>query len=205
MRRIDRSGSFKRDYKREAKGRHRAALDDMLKPVLTALTADLPLDARYRDHDLSGEWAGYRECHIKPDRSELYGRIAFNILISNDDDHLRNHAFVWDAAGKGWRLSPLYDVVPRPQVAAERFMHMSAGPQGRLATLDNLIEANGSFGLLRKEAAAIIDRIASVTRQWRMIFEELGVPAPTCDKVACAFRRPREVGIEVVQKTLQNR
>lgn len=142
---------------------------------------------------------------VKPDRSELYGRIAFNILISNDDDHLRNHAFVWDAAGKGWRLSPLYDVVPRPQVAEERFMHMSAGPQGRLATLDNLIEAHGSFGLLRKEAAAIIDRIASVTRQWRMIFEELGVPAPTCDKVASAFRRPREVGIEVVQKTLQNR
>ena len=67
MRTIDRSSAFKRDYKREAKGLHHATLDDALKPVLVALAADQPLDARYRDHDLSGDWAGYRECHIKPD------------------------------------------------------------------------------------------------------------------------------------------
>lgn len=67
MRTIDRSSAFKRDYKREAKGLHRATLDDALKPVLVALASDQPLDARYHDHDLSGDWAGYRECHIKPD------------------------------------------------------------------------------------------------------------------------------------------
>lgn len=67
MRTIDRSSAFKRDYKREAKGRYRATLDDDLKPVLVALATDQPLDVRYRDHDLSGDWAGYRECHIKPD------------------------------------------------------------------------------------------------------------------------------------------
>ena len=67
MRTIDRSSAFKRDYKREAKGLHHATLDDALKPVLVALATDQPLDARYRDHDLSGDWAGYRECHIKPD------------------------------------------------------------------------------------------------------------------------------------------
>ena len=67
MRTIDRSSAFKRDYKREAKGLHRATLDDALKPVLVALASDQPLDARYRDHDLSGDWAGCRECHIKPD------------------------------------------------------------------------------------------------------------------------------------------
>lgn len=85
--------------------------------------------------------------------SELYARIACNILVSNDDDHLRNHAFVWVPEGKGWRLSPLYDVVPRARVAAERYLHMSVRPQGRLATLDKLLEAHGSFGLLKKGAA----------------------------------------------------
>lgn len=60
------------DYKREAKGRHRATLDDDLKPVLVALATDQPLDARCRDHDLSGDWAGYRECHIKPDLLLIY-------------------------------------------------------------------------------------------------------------------------------------
>ena len=58
MRTIDRASSFKRDYKREAKGQHRATLDDELKPILVALATDQPLDARYRDHDLSGDWAG---------------------------------------------------------------------------------------------------------------------------------------------------
>lgn len=72
MRTVDRASAFKRDYKREAKGRHRALLDDVLTPVLMALATDQPLDARYRDHDLSGEWAGYRECHIKPDLLLVY-------------------------------------------------------------------------------------------------------------------------------------
>ena len=64
MRTIDRAISFKRDYKREAKGKHRATLDSELKPVLVALATEQPLDARYCDHDLSGDWAGYRECHV---------------------------------------------------------------------------------------------------------------------------------------------
>jgi len=72
MRTIDRASAFKRDYKREAKGQHRATLDNELKPVLVALAADQPLDAKYRDHDLSGDWAGYRECHVKPDLLLLY-------------------------------------------------------------------------------------------------------------------------------------
>lgn len=140
---------------------------------------------------------------VRADREELYGRIAFNILVSNDDDHLRNHAFVWNPGeAKGWRLSPMYDVVPRPQVAQERFLHLSVGPLGRLATLDNLLEAHGNFGLLRKNAATIIDRVARVTREWRVLFDELGVPDAECEKVASAFRRPREIGIEVVERLL---
>jgi serine/threonine-protein kinase HipA len=140
---------------------------------------------------------------VQIDRSELYGRIAFNMLVSNDDDHLRNHAFVWDGHGKGWRLSPLYDVVPHPQVSAERFLHMSVGPQGRLATLDNLLQAHGSFGLLKQDAAAIIERVASVTREWRVVFDELGVPARECDKIASAFRRPKEIGLSLVEANLK--
>ena len=72
MRTIDRSSAFKRDYKREAKGQHRATLDDVIEPVLIALATDQPLEARHRDHDLSGDWAGYRECHIKPDLLLIY-------------------------------------------------------------------------------------------------------------------------------------
>ncbi len=83
MRTIDRSSAFKHDYKREAKGQHRATLDDALKPVLLAWATDQPLDARHRDHDLSGDWAGYRECHVTvktPRTSELRKKFQLDRL-----------------------------------------------------------------------------------------------------------------------------
>ena len=80
MRTIDRASSFKRDYKREAKGQHRATLDRDLVPVLKTLVADQPLDPKYRDHDLSGDWAGYRECHVKPDLLLIYRKSEPDIL-----------------------------------------------------------------------------------------------------------------------------
>ena len=72
MRTIERSSAFKRDYKREARGPHAATLDAALLPVLTILAKDEPLEPRHRDHDLSGDWAGYRECHVKPDLLLIY-------------------------------------------------------------------------------------------------------------------------------------
>ena len=72
MRTIDRSSAFKKDYKREAKGLHSVGLDDHLAPVLQALVNDKALEIRHRDHDLSGEWAGYRDCHVKPDLVLIY-------------------------------------------------------------------------------------------------------------------------------------
>lgn len=80
MRTIERSSAFKRDYKREAKGAHRTSLDEVLKSVLLALAADQPLEARYRDHDLSGDWAGYRECHLKPDLLLIYRKSDSDML-----------------------------------------------------------------------------------------------------------------------------
>ena len=55
MRQIERTGQFKRDYKREAKGQHRATLDADLVPVLVALADDQPLEPRHRDHALTGD------------------------------------------------------------------------------------------------------------------------------------------------------
>lgn len=80
MRTIERSTRFKRDYKRETKGRHRTTLDADLVPVLIALAADAPLDPRYQDHALSGTWAGYRDCHIIPDLVLIYAKPDDNTL-----------------------------------------------------------------------------------------------------------------------------
>ena len=72
MRSIERTTQFKRDFKREMKGQHRAALETALTDLLRALASDSPLAERYRDHALSGDWSGFRDCHVKPDRVLIY-------------------------------------------------------------------------------------------------------------------------------------
>ncbi|MCY4628626.1 MAG: type II toxin-antitoxin system YafQ family toxin [Acidobacteria bacterium] len=74
MRAIERTSQFKRDYKRESRGRHRASLDEGLTPVVEALAKDQPLHPRRRDHALSGPWSDYRDCHIKPDLVLIYSK-----------------------------------------------------------------------------------------------------------------------------------
>jgi mRNA interferase YafQ len=82
MRTIDRSSAFKRDYKRESRGRHRVALNAYLVPILMDLANDrpLPLHSTHRDHDLSGDWSGYSECHIKPDLLLIYRKAENGLL-----------------------------------------------------------------------------------------------------------------------------
>ena len=132
-----------------------------------------------------------RTCHpsvIRQDNAELFKRMVFNIFVSNDDDHLRNHGFVWDARLPGWRLSPVYDVLPRPSHATERFLHLGVGPQGRVATLDNALAAREKFTLSRAAACQAIDEVWRVVRQWRVHFDAGNVPEAAQAKVALAFR-----------------
>jgi len=131
---------------------------------------------------------------VDTDRAELFGRMVFNILVNNNDDHLRNHAFLWD--GDGWVLSPLYDVVPSPTAARDRDLHLRVGPRGRLARLDNAYEGAGKFKLKNDVALSIIDRVHQVVRGWRGTFEDFGVSAADCDAVAPAFRHSRELGAD---------
>jgi mRNA interferase YafQ len=72
MRRIEATGRFKRDYRREAKGAHHADLQADLTAVLDALTQDRPLAEKYRAHPLTGDWKDHRDCHIKPDLILIY-------------------------------------------------------------------------------------------------------------------------------------
>lgn len=72
MRTIEWTGQFKRDYRREARGQHRRTLDADLFLVVDLLANDLPLEARRRDHALTGDWKDHRDCHIKPDLVLIY-------------------------------------------------------------------------------------------------------------------------------------
>jgi len=81
MRTIERSSSFKRDYKRiKATPRYSKTLDTLVSTVLGFLVTDQVLPSSYRDHLLSGDWNGYRECHLKPDLLLIYKKSDHHIL-----------------------------------------------------------------------------------------------------------------------------
>jgi len=72
MRKIEGTSQFKRDYKRESKGPHRATLDADLLSILESLANNQPLAPRNRDHALTGDWEDHRDCHVKPDLVLIY-------------------------------------------------------------------------------------------------------------------------------------
>ena len=74
MRGIERTGQFKRDFKRESKGRHRSSFSADLSELLKLLANDEKLPERYQDHPLSGDWSDHRDCHLKPDLVLIYRR-----------------------------------------------------------------------------------------------------------------------------------
>ncbi len=78
--RIERTSQFKRDYKRESKGAHRTTLDATLGEILNMLIMNQPLDQKYQDHSLSGQWSDHRDCHVKPDLILIYRKPEHDVL-----------------------------------------------------------------------------------------------------------------------------
>lgn len=108
------------------------------------------------------------------DAKELWRRMVFNILCNNTDDHLRNHGFLCD--GRGWRLSPGYDIMPFAEVGLERYLAIGVGRNGRRATLNNALSDVASFGLSRAEAVAIAqDMQKTVKARWQTLFKDSGL------------------------------
>lgn len=132
-----------------------------------------------------------RYCHVdvvRDDKKELFRRMVYNIFASNDDDHLRNHAFLWDPSLKGWRLSPLYDVMPKPGIASDRTLFLGVGPDGRAARLDNAIGWREKFGLSEAAALEVMGQIWREVREWKVHFESFGVSHHSIAQAASAFR-----------------
>jgi serine/threonine-protein kinase HipA len=102
----------------------------------------------------------------KTDAHALYRRVVFSVLISNVDDHLRNHGFLW--LGKaGWSLSPAYDLNPVPTDLKARVLTTNIDLDEGTCSLDLLEAASGFFALTLLQARAIIKEVATVTATWR--------------------------------------
>jgi mRNA interferase YafQ len=80
MRRIERTNAFRRDFKREKRGSHRADLDSLIFDIVSLLAQDTPLPDKNRDHPLAGNWRDHRECYLKPDLLLIYGKPEADVL-----------------------------------------------------------------------------------------------------------------------------
>lgn len=123
----------------------------------------------------------------KRDARELFQRMCFNALISNTDDHPRNHAII--ARESDWKLSPAYDLTPTTPVSIERRdLALTCGDMGRYAHAENLLSQSARFLLERDEAEAIIsemeDRVAST---WYEVARSEGVSEQDCGFIERAF------------------
>ncbi|SCU76535.1 conserved hypothetical protein [Cupriavidus necator] len=140
---------------------------------------------------------------IAADNAEVFARMVLNIFVNNDDDHLRNHAFSYDARLRGWRLSPLYDVVPRPSVSQERRLHLSIGSQGKLATLDNAMSEFAAFVPDRPAALAVIRRVWGAVRQWKTVFEAQGADPALIKILEQAIRPLSDIASPELERELR--
>lgn len=123
----------------------------------------------------------------KGDAPELFRRMVFNALISNGDDHPRNHALL--AKDRAWKLSPAYDLTPTPSVAQDqRFLAMDIGDQGNVANAANLLSQHTRFLLEADEAKAIVFRMTKqVQATWYDIIRAQGVTAKDAETIRSAF------------------
>jgi serine/threonine-protein kinase HipA len=123
------------------------------------------------------------------DRRELFLRMVFNAMVTNNDDHPRNHALLQTRGG--WRLSPAYDILPVPMVSVERRdLALEVGRFGRAASLYNILSHCDTFGLSKEEAQAMIDGMLAVVRGWREFFTERGVEQRSIEMLEQAMLPP---------------
>ncbi len=121
------------------------------------------------------------------DKQELFRRIVLNALISNTDDHPRNHALI--APGKEWILAPAYDLTPNPMHSIERRdLALACGRFGRVARRDNILSQAPRFGLSPDEANAVIDKMKRlVNAEWRKTVRAAGGSEVDVSAVERAF------------------
>ena len=155
-------------------------------PFLSAMSM---LDARDNEARSYLEFVDVLRQHgaaAKQDMHALWRRIVFSILISNTDDHLRNHGFLW-AGPAGWRLSPAYDLNPVPADIRPRVLTTTIDLEDGTASLKLAYDVAEYFELGAKEARAIAREVGKATGLWRKEAARLGLTKAEIDRMASAF------------------
>lgn len=123
------------------------------------------------------------------DLRQLWRRIAFSVLISNTDDHLRNHGFLRTTSA-GWLLAPAFDLNPDPSPGSK---HLSTAIDfdDTTASVDTLMHVAGYFRLDEDRARQVLSDVSNATGQWRAAAEGVGLDRTELERMAPAFEHDR--------------
>ena len=122
----------------------------------------------------------------KEDLAQLWRRIVFSVLISNTDDHVRNHGFLYESRA-GWRLSPAYDLNPVPVDVRPRVLSLAVDLDDPTASIELALDTAQYYGLKTLEAASMAGQVACSISCWRAEAAGLKVPASEIDRMSSAF------------------
>jgi serine/threonine-protein kinase HipA len=122
----------------------------------------------------------------REDARELYRRMVLNVLISNVDDHLRNHGFLWSGR-EGWILSPAYDLNPTPTDVRPRILTTNISLDEATCDLDLALASAEFFGISLKEAQAIAKDVGTVVSRWRDVATAAGAQQAEIRRMTSAF------------------
>lgn len=130
---------------------------------------------------------------VRKDLKELWRRILFSVLVSNVDDHLRNHGFLYDTGKRGWRLSPAYDLNPVPVDIKPRILCLMIDDRDNSASFDLTVEVGDYFGLVEDDMRAVVTDLVNSVSTWRDEAKRIGVSAEEINRMATAFEHDEMV------------
>jgi len=141
--------------------------------ALTLLDLD-EMQARHASYQHFATIIRHRFEHPKKTLKELFGRIIFNILSGNTDDHARNHAAFWD--GKVLSLTPAYDICPQNRQGGEASQAMLINDNNNLSRITTCIDAAHHFLLDKKDAVSLIESmIGVIVNKWNVVCDEASI------------------------------
>lgn len=121
------------------------------------------------------------------DQRELWRRVLFSVLISNVDDHLRNHGFLYDSTKRGWRLSPAYDLNPVPRDIKPAYLSTMIDEQNDAASFEVVLGTAEYYGLGKAETRRIVSQVVAAVSHWRTEAAKLGSSRREIERMASAF------------------
>lgn len=118
------------------------------------------------------------------DLLELWKRIVFSILISNTDDHLRNHGFLY-VNEKGWKLSPLYDV--NPSSDNKRVLSTYITENDNSQSIDLAMKVCEYFGVKLNDAKTMVSNMRTHVSAWNIVAQKHGLKKREIEMMESAF------------------